>query len=337
MAKTLSQFLFVLAIVIAVSPGSAFAQHVVHCGEWGLQPDRQHLRYDATHPLDLMIEFRVSIFEQGYDPRSNRAEVCETEFRPSIYFWTEPLFRVTGHTGSSRGLDSEILAPDGRTVSSSFDPVATPPHAYTQSYSNETLSVPFKLRVTAGQFQVPRGRQNIHYATRRQISFRNCRDQTVEKSEFGRPYTVFSECGPLEIETFEDDFRIPVFVVDTMSLRIAGAGRRAKVDFGTLERGEQKRLKIISRASRPYNIEVSSQNSGVMNRAGRGGSDWSIDYTLELDDQIIDLKEPTILPYSVSDHDGSERHDVRITIGAVDRVRAGRYRDVVTFLISPRL
>lgn len=337
MAKPLCQILLLLTFLSAFVAAPAYAQHKVLCGAWHLLPERQHLMYDATQPLDLMIKFNVSMSEQGYDPQSNRAEICASAFKPDVFFWTDGLARTIGLSGKSQTLDSEIVGPGGRVVSGVFDPVTAPPQAYSQAISNETRTVPFHVRVTAGQFQVPRGRQYIRYATRRQTSFRNCRSQAVKKNEFGRPYTVFSDCGPLDIETFEDDLRIPVMVIDTMSLRIAGAGRRAKVNFGTLERGEEKRLKIISRTSRPYNIEISSQNGGAMKRLGHEKSDWSVDYTMTLDDQIIDLKELAVLPYSEPDHNGSESHTVNITIGAVDRVRAGRYRDVITFKIAPRL
>lgn len=337
MLKTLYQLLLFSITTIALQPATALGQHVVQCGDWNVLPDRQHLRYDATNPLDLMVEFRVELFEQGSDSKSNKGEVCQGTFKPKIYFWGNTQHAPEIGSRSNQNLMADVLGPNGRSLSSSAGPIAAPRVAFEPPVSNENTIAQLRVRIPAGQFQVPRGRQSVLFNMRRQNTFKNCRSKSTEKSEYGRPYTVFSDCGSLETEEAEDSVHIPIYVVDTMSIRIAGAGRHGKVNFGTLEQGEKKRVNIISRSSRPYDIDITSRNGGVLRRQGRGGAEWSIDYSLELDSQVIDLTDPTTLQFPEPKYHGSERHNVQITIGSVDSVRAGRYRDLITFRISPRL
>lgn len=326
----------IVAVLFLGTTVTAWGQYRVECGEWSATAVRQVIRYDPFEPRDEMSDFDVRIKEAGRDRHSNIEDVCDRPYAPTIFFWAREPHSRGGHHMRLDTARSSIEAPDGSVVSFETEP-ATQPAGFRVSVQDGETHFRFRVRLPAGQAGLKRGWQFIDYQYDSQILERNCRSKSLESRPDDRRFTRYGDCGPFEVRKSQKNFRIPVIGVDSASLRIAGAGRRAKVDFGELEQGEQRHLSLIARATRPYAIRVVSRNKGVLLREAAAEPDASIAFEVSIDGDPLDLRLPAEVSVDPSDGRNSQHHRMVLSVGDPSKARAGMYSDQLTLEIVPTL
>lgn len=144
--------------------------------------------------------------------------------------------------------------------------------------------------------------------------------------------------------------RTVVFALDVapaFEMSLAGGGRDYTMDFGDLTAGAVGVVNLRMRATRPFEVGMTSQNNGVMRRTERCGVAPldrasplnSVAYSTTLDGQPVDLRSPYRNSSPAGDAVSTfENAPLRIMVDpALDPASklAGRYCDVITLRISP--
>lgn len=136
------------------------------------------------------------------------------------------------------------------------------------------------------------------------------------------------------------DLTFEVLVPTVLQANLAGAGVASPfsytMDFGTLERGERRRVTIDVSTNTNYRITVSSENRGALKGPPRRSSgSWSVAYEAALDGRRLDLSAGADRLGKPFPSNGRARHSFTITIGEVAGRRAGTYSDVITIELTP--
>ncbi len=130
--------------------------------------------------------------------------------------------------------------------------------------------------------------------------------------------------------------KISLKVEPDFGINIAGAGQRTTLDFGILEEGAEKNVKLRARSNTNYQLVVSSEHDGqLMLTPAVPGQSWTIPYQLSLDEHSLPLDQSdwSSSPLPVASG-GYVEHNLDVIIGETDDKRAGSYRDVVTVKIQ---
>lgn len=120
-----------------------------------------------------------------------------------------------------------------------------------------------------------------------------------------------------------------------LSINLRGGELATTLGFGALVKGQQRTVEIQARGNMLYRLDVSSDHRGVMALTPKApGRDFSVPYTATLVGHPLNLAATASLrnlPPTRPESDAS--HPLTITIGEVQRKRAGRYEDVITIEI----
>jgi hypothetical protein len=185
---------------------------------------------------------------------------------------------------------------------------------------------------------------------RRQVTLRPGQQQSVQ-FRLGMPLDELRHDGvytqPVRIEADRSDGRalaardvmLGINILPSARLGLAGAfklqGGQPVVDLGDLHEGPvQAPLRLRVDSTRRYNLTFESSGGG---RLRLEGTEWSIPYTLVVDNRTIDLAGGD----GVYSSPGLERlrHDslpLGFVIGSTKEARAGNYSDVLSITVTPQ-
>ncbi len=126
------------------------------------------------------------------------------------------------------------------------------------------------------------------------------------------------------------------------SAGVSGSGSAARIDFGRLVEGAERRVLLQVRSSDRYDLVLSSDHGGALQNeaaAGEGPAEARVDYRARLDG----LDVPFAAPGAAVRIEGGAATGLRgaslefaIRIGSTERKLAGRYRDTINVLVEPR-
>jgi hypothetical protein len=173
----------------------------------------------------------------------------------------------------------------------------------------------------------------------------------IPRGQAAAPGPGYSDTLQLELYALGDNGKLsgavlqsaPVAVTYTvervLSVNIKGGNSATTLDFGALAKGNQRTIAVQARSNQSYQLDVSSDNRGVLALTPAvPGQIWGIPYVASLDGQTLDLSHSVSLqtqPATRPEADAS--HTLVLTIGEVGQKRAGRYEDVVTISINGAL
>ena len=169
----------------------------------------------------------------------------------------------------------------------------------------------------------------------------------IPRGQFAAPGQLRDTIG-LELYAVDDGGRLAATPLETkplsfsydveriMSVNIKGADTTTTLSFGKLAEGQQRLVDIQVRSNASYQLDVASDNNGVLALTPKvSGQIWSVPYTAALDGQSIRWTKGASLqnlPPTRPEQDAS--HSLKVTIGDASRKRAGRYEDVITIEIK---
>jgi spore coat protein U-like protein len=110
-------------------------------------------------------------------------------------------------------------------------------------------------------------------------------------------------------------------------------GSRTMLDFGELSAGSTRNFDLVVEANAGYRITLQSMNGGVMKNE-RERLATPVHYTLTIDGVAVQLGATAELFASGSG--GAQRHRGTVTLGLVEKLIAGTYRDEILVTISAR-
>ena len=114
----------------------------------------------------------------------------------------------------------------------------------------------------------------------------------------------------------------------------------AFVDFGTLETGETRQLFVSVRANTSAVVTITSENGGVMTLRGDAAASApdapGAAYSVDLDGTVSDLATPLSVVRAPPVTAQGAAYPMTITIGAVEQLFAGTYRDDLTIEVRPQ-
>jgi len=129
-------------------------------------------------------------------------------------------------------------------------------------------------------------------------------------------------------------------VLATARARIDGGGglsplqgSRTMLDFGELSDGSTRNFDLIVEANAGYRITLQSMNGGTM-RNDRERLATPVQYTLTIDGAAVQLGSAAEL--NATGNGGAQRHRGAVTLGLVEKLIAGTYRDEILVTISAR-
>jgi len=130
---------------------------------------------------------------------------------------------------------------------------------------------------------------------------------------------------------------LAVDVAGSFGINLAGADVTSpfnhSMDFGTLERGANREVRLEVRSSQPYVLRLSSEHEGEL--VHRERDRWQVPYATTLDGSPIPLETAhatgTFEPTPATGRSKS----LRITIGETAGRRAGTYGDTITIRLEP--
>ncbi len=130
---------------------------------------------------------------------------------------------------------------------------------------------------------------------------------------------------------------VGINVRPTAVMALAGQFKRsngqADVDLGELRQGMialPLQLHVLS--TRAYDLQFVSRNGGKLQLAS--SSQWSIPYSLLVDDRKADIISGTALSSSPINLVRLDSLPIAFDIGSVDNMRAGTYSDLITISVS---
>jgi len=129
-------------------------------------------------------------------------------------------------------------------------------------------------------------------------------------------------------------------VLATVRARIDGGGglsplqgSRTMLDFGELSAGSSRNFDLVVEANAGYRITLQSMNGGVM-RNERERLAIPVQYTLTIDGAAVQLG--AVAELHATGSGGAQRHRGTVTLGLVEKLLAGTYRDEILVTISAR-
>ena len=136
--------------------------------------------------------------------------------------------------------------------------------------------------------------------------------------------------------------RVPQFA----AIFAGSAGQvRGAISFGTLSAMDSdltRSIPIITLATSPYDVAISSENGGHLLRArgdgaGSGaGGDAGIEYSMRYAGQVVADGTRLLCPATPAPSGSHDLLEVTLDPADIARVPAGRYADVVTLTVTPR-
>ena len=120
---------------------------------------------------------------------------------------------------------------------------------------------------------------------------------------------------------------------------------RGAISFGTLSATDNdltRSIPIITLATSPYDVAISSENGGHLLRArgdgaGSGaGGDTGIGYAMRYAGQVVADGSRLLCPATPAPSGSHDLLEVTLDPADIARVPAGRYADVVTLTVTPR-
>ncbi len=258
----------------------------------------------------------------AYDPLAVRDTVIDTEVRIRNLGTGVCRFRLAFYRSPDRNARLGDLLPywlEARNRSSLLEdwPATTAPPVYLDTrtlVSEESGRISFRWRIGRGRM-VPPG------------SYRD----TVRLRLYEAGTTNLLDDRDLTFEA-----QVPSLV----QANLAGAGVTAPysytMDFGTLEQGERRTVRIDVSVNMDYRITVTSENRGVLKGPRRrSGGSWTVPYEVVLDGSRLDLSAGSDRLARPFPSDGRARHSFTVTIGEVVDRRAGTYSDIITIEVAP--
>jgi hypothetical protein len=167
----------------------------------------------------------------------------------------------------------------------------------------------------------------------------------VERGQFAAPAT-YGDSLSLELYNFDGGqikhprldakmLSIAYMVPQSLSVNLKGGDLSTTLGFEPFTMGAQRSVLVETRSNLPYQLNVSSENNGVMVLAPRiPGKDWSVNYAASMDGRSLDLRKRAVisgLPHTSPRSDAV--FNLAVSIGDVARKRAGRYEDTITIEI----
>lgn len=132
---------------------------------------------------------------------------------------------------------------------------------------------------------------------------------------------------------------VQVQVPSRAQVNIAGASgsfarvpELSRIDFGTLETGEQARVFVQVRANGPSRIRVASQNGGLMRNLD--DPRFTAPYAIDFMSGRLDLSGPVEIAAPPAQSIEGLSLPMVVQVGSVGGLPAGRYEDLVTISIS---
>ena len=257
------------------------------------------MSYDPFNPSDMTEELKLSV-------RNTGDEACGYAF----------VFRTPGGTAKLGKILSYVLtSSNGRPLL--IDATANIPAAALLPGPipvNTTEDFTYRIVIPRGQFAAPG-----NYAD----------TLTLEL------YALDSAGQPKSASVDSTTLQLSYTVPQILSVNVKGAGTTTTMDFGELSTGEQKAVIIQARSNRSYDLNVSSENHGVMvlmppvpNRK------WSVGYEAELNSQRLDLHSGSSVQKLPPTHSEEANYSLKVAVGDVSKKRAGKYEDVITVQIN---
>jgi hypothetical protein len=256
--------------------------------------------YDPFSPADVADDYRISVINTGAASCAFgllfRARTARAELGGTL------AYSLTGASGQP------LLATSPSAASAPLLRLTSP------LAPSATGWLEFQLGIARGQFARPG-------------LYRDAVElQLYALDENGRPAGA-----PLQTATLAAAYTVP----RVLSVNLKGGELATTLGFGTLVKGQERKVEIQARGNQNYGLHVSSDNRGVLLLTPKiPGQDWSVPYTATFAEQPLDLRAATSLrnlPPTQPESDAS--HPLVITIGDAGQKRAGRYEDVITIEI----
>lgn len=115
-------------------------------------------------------------------------------------------------------------------------------------------------------------------------------------------------------------------------LSLAGVSAGHKLDFGSMETGEERNMVLTVRSNERYRIVVRSENRGAL--AHTVAEDWRVPYDLQFENRSMSLERPrTLYVGRPSRTRRGDAYPFSISLGAAEDMRAGEYRDELEITI----
>ncbi len=137
-----------------------------------------------------------------------------------------------------------------------------------------------------------------------------------------------------------ENVRVEIPVIPVIDVEIAAGGVRLPLegasvvlDFGNLQPRASRDFNLYVRGNAPYQVEIASENRGVLRLDDFATDHNTIPYSLSIDGSNRSLSQPVFLSYGTA-LSGARDHRGRITIGDFDTVLRGTYRDVLTISVT---
>jgi hypothetical protein len=256
--------------------------------------------YDPFSPMDVADDYRITIGNTG-------AAACAF----GLLFRSQAGRAMLGGT-----LAYDITGINGSSLLTGATAAMTPLARLTAPLApNASGAIPFQVVIPRGQFAAPGPYRDSMLL------------ELYALDTAGRPIG-----GALQTATLAIGYTVPRL----LSVNIKGGGTATTVGFGVLSDGQQRTVVIESRSNQTYQLDVTSDNRGVLALTPRiPGQSWSIPYTVSFAGQALKLAGTSglrTLPPTRPESDAS--FPLTVIIGEVGQKRAGRYEDVITVEIK---
>ena len=133
---------------------------------------------------------------------------------------------------------------------------------------------------------------------------------------------------------------LEVLVDIQLQANIAGADTRSVdrirvpvIDFGTLKRGDSRRVSLHVKANTPAKIMIKSENKGRLLHEEQNG--LYVDYSVNVDGEASTLESPLIITRDIAKTIEGSAYPMDVIIGDITSSFAGSYRDVITVEVRP--
>ncbi len=252
--------------------------------------------YNPFSPSDLADDYRISISNTGGEP-------CVFAL----------VFRSRAAVPKLGRLLSYRLANAAHSSLLTNAPAASAPAVRSNGPvpPSRTVQVNYRLVIPRGQFAAPGQLRD---------------DVELELYAVGENGRLAGR--PLQTTRLAIAYR----VARVMSVNIKGGDTTTTVNFGTLARGQERSVDIQVRSNARYQLDVSSDNRGVLALTPKiSGQHWFVPYTATLDRYPLRLRRGASLENLDPTRPGFDAsHTLAVRIGNVRGKRAGRYEDVIT-------
>lgn len=257
--------------------------------------------YDPYSAIDLTDSHRISVRNSGTAPCSFalifRSRAAAPELGGQVRYWLAD--------GVHASLLTNVRA-EAAPAARSHGPIPASEAAY----------IDYQLKIPRGQFAAPGPIAD-----------------SVELELYALDDSGKLITPALQITTLSINYS----VARVMSVNIKGtSATTTTLGFGQLSEGLQRSVDIQVRSNAAYQLDVTSDNLGVLALTPQArGQHWFVPYTVMLDRHPLRLKTGASLrelPPSRPERDAN--HSLEVTIGDATQKRAGRYEDIITIEIT---